>query len=102
LVGIDSFNVDLSAQLCELAARIPVVTLSTSAAASPTAIKTARWLKRTAGLGAPYAATKIAPEVLIRAVAAESHVPLTIVRPFSYSGTGDKGSRCFLHCFAQR
>jgi UDP-glucose 4-epimerase len=90
------FNVNLSAQLCELAARVPgchFVHVSSGLAYRDQG----RPLVEDDPLGSehPYAATKIAAEALVRAVAAESHVPLTIVRPFSFSGAGDQGSRLF-------
>ena len=90
------FNVNLSAQLCELAARIPgchFVHVSSGLVYR----NQGRPLVEDDPLGSehPYAATKIAAEALVRAIAADSHVPLTIVRPFSFSGSGDKGSRLF-------
>jgi UDP-glucose 4-epimerase len=89
-------NVNLSAQLCELAARIPgchFIHISSGLAYRDQG----RPLVEDDPLDSehPYAATKIAAEVLVRAVATEAHVPLTIVRPFSFSGAGDKGSRLF-------
>jgi UDP-glucose 4-epimerase len=90
------FNVNLSAQLCELAARIPgchLVHVSSGLAYRDQG----RPLVEDDPLDSehPYAATKVAAEALVRAVAAEFHVPLTIIRPFSFSGAGDKGSRLF-------
>lgn len=43
----------------------------------------------------PYAASKAAAETLVRAVAAEDNLPLTIIRPFSFSGLGDARNRLF-------
>jgi len=43
----------------------------------------------------PYGASKAAADLLVRAAAAEFHVPLTVVRPFSFTGTADDGSRLF-------
>ena len=90
------FNVNFSAQLCELAAQVPgchLVHVSSGLAYRDQG----RPLVEDDPLGSehPYAATKIAAEALVRAVAAETHVPLTIVRPFSFSGAGDQGSRLF-------
>jgi nucleoside-diphosphate-sugar epimerase len=43
----------------------------------------------------PYGASKAAADLLVRAAAAEFRVPLTIVRPFSFTGPADTGSRLF-------
>ena len=43
----------------------------------------------------PYGASKAAADLLVRAAAAEFGVPLTVVRPFSFTGPGDNGSRLF-------
>jgi len=43
----------------------------------------------------PYGASKAAADLLVRAAAAEFGVPLTVVRPFSFTGTADSGGRLF-------
>ena len=43
----------------------------------------------------PYGASKAAADLLVRAAAAEFGVPLTVVRPFSFTGIADNGSRLF-------
>lgn len=90
------FNVNVSALLCELTSRIPgshFVHVSTGLAYRDQG----RALREIDPLDSehPYAASKIAAESLVRAVAAECRLPLTIIRPFSFSGVGDRGSRLF-------
>ena len=90
------FNVDVSVRLCELAAQIPgchMVHVSTGLAYRDEG----RALREEVPLESqhPYAATKIAADVLVRSCAAELHVPLTVLRPFSFSGPNDAGSRLF-------
>jgi len=50
-----------------------------------------------------YGASKAAAEGLVRSAAAEREIPLTVLRPFSFTGPGDLGSRLFpsLLCAAQ-
>lgn len=89
-------NVALSVQLCELAARVPkcrFLFVSSGLAYRDQG----RPLREDDPLETnhPYAASKAAAETLVRAVAAEDHLPLTIIRPFSFSGVGDAGSRLF-------
>jgi UDP-glucose 4-epimerase len=43
----------------------------------------------------PYGASKAAADLLVRAAAAEFSVPLTVVRPFSFTGPADTGTRLF-------
>jgi UDP-glucose 4-epimerase len=43
----------------------------------------------------PYAASKVGAECILQACATESQRPLTIVRPFSFTGLHDGGSRLF-------
>ncbi|MGC4073222.1 MAG: NAD(P)-dependent oxidoreductase [Nibricoccus sp.] len=43
----------------------------------------------------PYGASKAAADMLVRAAATEFGVPLTILRPFSFTGPGDDGNRLF-------
>jgi UDP-glucose 4-epimerase len=89
-------NVALSVRLCELAARLPrcrFVFVSSGLAYRDQG----RALREDDPVETnhPYAASKAAAETLVRAVAAEDNLPLTIIRPFSFSGPGDAGSRLF-------
>lgn len=43
----------------------------------------------------PYGASKAAADMLMRAAAVEFGVPLTVLRPFSFTGIGDTGTRLF-------
>lgn len=43
----------------------------------------------------PYAATKAAADLLLRAAGPALRIRLTVLRPFSFTGPGDKGSRLF-------
>ena len=43
----------------------------------------------------PYGASKAAAEMLIRSAGNEFGVPLTIIRPFSFTGVGDNRTRLF-------
>ena len=90
------FNVDVSVLLCELVSRIPgcqFVYISTGLAYRDQG----RPLREEDPLDTqhPYAASKAAAEMLVRAVATEYGVRLTVFRPFSFSGPGDVGSRLF-------
>jgi UDP-glucose 4-epimerase len=90
------FNVDTSVRLCELTARVPgchFVFVSTGLAYRDQG----RPLKEEDALDCqiPYAASKAAADLLIRAAAAALGVPVTVLRPFSFSGPGDVGSRLF-------
>lgn len=52
----------------------------------------------------PYGASKAAADVLMRAASAEFGVPMIVVRPFSFTGAGDVGTRLFpslLRCAAE-
>jgi nucleoside-diphosphate-sugar epimerase len=90
------FNVETSVRLCEAAARLAgchFVFISSGLAYRDQG----RALREQDPLDTPnpYGASKAAADVLVRAVAAKEGVPLTIVRPFSFSGVGDVGSRLF-------
>lgn len=90
------FNVDVSVRLCELAGEINgchFVHVSSGLAYR----EQGRALREEDPLDSqhPYAATKTAADVLVRATAAQFGLPLTVVRPFSFSGAGDAGSRLF-------
>ena len=43
----------------------------------------------------PYGASKAAADILVRSAAAEFEVPLTVLRPFSFTGLGDDRTRLF-------
>jgi UDP-glucose 4-epimerase len=43
----------------------------------------------------PYGATKGAADVLLRSAAADLQIPLTVIRPFSFTGIGDPAGRLF-------
>lgn len=47
------------------------------------------------GSAHPYGATKAAADILVRAVASERGVPLTVLRPFGFTGEGDDRQRLF-------
>jgi nucleoside-diphosphate-sugar epimerase len=90
------FNVEVSVRLCELAARLAgchFVFVGTGLAYRDTG----RALSESDALDSmhPYAASKAAADMLVRSAAAALGVPLTVLRPFSFSGPGDVGSRLF-------
>lgn len=43
----------------------------------------------------PYGASKATADILVRSAAVEFGVPLTVLRPFSFTGPGDAGGRLF-------
>jgi UDP-glucose 4-epimerase len=91
-----SANVTLSTQLCELTADIPgchFVFVGSGLAYRDQG----RPLREEDLLDSrhPYAATKAAADQLVQAIAAEAGLPLTVVRPFSFTGAGDSGTRLF-------
>lgn len=90
------FNVDVTISLCACAAAIPgchFVHVGTGLAYS----EQGRPLSETDPLGTlhPYGASKAAADLLVRAAAAEFGVPLTVLRPFSFTGSGDDRTRLF-------
>jgi nucleoside-diphosphate-sugar epimerase len=90
------FNVDVSLNLCESVSRIPgcrFIFISTGLAYRDQG----RPLREDDALDTqhPYGASKAAADILIRSAAAEFGVPLTVFRPFSFSGLGDNTSRLF-------
>ena len=90
------FNVEASLSLCESVSRIPgcqFIQISTGLAYKDQG----RLLREEDALDTqhPYGASKAAADILIRSAAAEFVVPLTIFRPFSFSGPGDISSRLF-------
>jgi UDP-glucose 4-epimerase len=89
-------NVTLSVRLCELVARLPAcrfVFISSGLAYR----NQGRRLREDDPLETlhPYAASKAAADLLVRAVAVGQDTSLTLIRPFSFSGIGDTGTRLF-------
>lgn len=90
------FNVDATISLCESAARLEgcrLIYVSSGLVYGPQQ----RPLCEDDPLGTlhPYGASKAAADMLVRAAAAEFGVPLTILRPFSFTGPGDDRNRLF-------
>ena len=90
------FNVDTTIHLCECVAQqrdCRFVFVSTGLAYR----ETGRALKEEDALDTkhPYGASKAAADLLVRAAAAEFGVPLTVLRPFSFTGINDDGKRLF-------
>lgn len=90
------FNVNTTINLCEAASRIPLcqfIYISTGLVYA----QQSRPLKEDAPLDTlhPYGASKAAADILLRAAATEFQVPLTILRPFSFTGVGDDRNRLF-------
>ena len=90
------FNVDLTVNLCESVANIPgchFVFVGTGLAYRPET----RPLTERDALDTlhPYGASKAAADLLLRSAAAEFEVPLTVLRPFSFTGLGDDRTRLF-------
>jgi nucleoside-diphosphate-sugar epimerase len=90
------FNVDLTVNLCECAAAIPgcqFVFVSTGLAyrfaGRPLVEEDALDTQH------PYGASKAAADLLVRSAAVEFEVPLTVLRPFSFTGLGDDRTRLF-------
>jgi len=90
------FNVDVSLSLCETVSFMPgcrFIYVSTGLAYRDLG----RPLRESDPLDTPhpYGASKAAADILMRSAAAEFGVPLTVVRPFSFTGQGDDGTRLF-------
>jgi UDP-arabinose 4-epimerase len=90
------FNVDVSLNLCECVSYTTgcrFVFVSSGIAYR----ETARPLRESDALDTaqPYGASKAAADILLRSAASEFGVPLTVVRPFSFTGVGDDGTRLF-------
>ncbi|MEI6051860.1 MAG: NAD(P)-dependent oxidoreductase [Opitutaceae bacterium] len=90
------FNVDFTVNLCESASRIGIshfVYISTGLAYKPMD----RPLNEDDPLDTlhPYGSSKAAADLLLRAAAFEFGVPLTVLRPFSFTGLGDDRNRLF-------
>lgn len=90
------FNVDVTITLCECAAEIPAcqfIFVSTGLAYRAQG----RPLVEDDCLDTlhPYGASKAAADLLVRSAAAEFAVPLTVLRPFGFTGPGDDRNRLF-------
>lgn len=90
------FNVDVSLAICECLSTVPgcrLVYVGTGLAYRDQG----RPLREDDALDTPhpYGASKAAADILIRSAAAEFGVPLTVVRPFSFTGEADEGTRLF-------
>jgi len=90
------FNIDVSIHLCECVAANPgcrLIFIGTGLAYR----ETGRPLRETDALDTlhPYGASKAAADMLVRSAAREFGVPLTIFRPFSFTGIADDGNRLF-------
>jgi UDP-glucose 4-epimerase len=89
------FNVDVTISLCECAAAIPCHFIYVSTGLSYRS--QGRRLHEDDPLDTqhPYGASKAAADLLVRSAAAEFKVPLTVLRPFSFTGLGDDRTRLF-------
>jgi nucleoside-diphosphate-sugar epimerase len=90
------FNVSVSLNFCESVARFPgcrFVYISTGLAYKDQG----KPLPESSALDTlhPYGASKAAADILMRAAAVEFGVPLTVLRPFSFTGLWDDGTRLF-------
>lgn len=89
-------NVNWTVSLCECAARIEgcrFIFISTGLVYQTST----RPVAEDAPIGTqhPYGASKAAADLLIRSAAAEFGVPLTVLRPFSFTGPHDDRTRLF-------
>jgi len=92
------FNVDLTVNLCECAATIPdchFIFVSTGLAYRQKAGDRPFVEDDPLDTQHPYGASKAAADLLVRSAAAEFGVPLTVLRPFSFTGLGDDRRRLF-------
>lgn len=90
------FNVDFTVSLCEAAARSGTshfVFISTGLAYR----SLERPLTEADALETlhPYGSSKAAADMLVRSAAVEFGLPLTVLRPFSFTGLGDDRNRLF-------
>ena len=90
------FNVDFTLRLFELASACPgchFIHISTGLAYRSTGAP----LRETDALdnNHPYGASKAAADILLRSAAIEFGVPLTLLRPFSFTGIRDNRTRLF-------
>jgi nucleoside-diphosphate-sugar epimerase len=90
------FNVNFSVSLCEIAAAsggCHFVFVGTGMAYKP--ISRGITEKDPLDTLHPYGASKAAADMLVRSAAVEFGLPLTVLRPFSFTGLGDDRSRLF-------
>jgi UDP-glucose 4-epimerase len=90
------FNIDFTVSLCEAAARNGTshfIFIGTGLAYKPLD----RPLAEEDALETlhPYGASKAAADMLVRSAAVEFGLPLTVLRPFSFTGLGDDRNRLF-------
>lgn len=90
------FNVNFSVSLCEIAAAAGgshFILVGTGMAYRPIS----RGLTEEDPMDTlhPYGASKAAADMLVRSAATEFGLPLTVLRPFSFTGLGDGRSRLF-------
>lgn len=90
------FNVNFSVSLCEIAAASGgshFIFVGTGMAYRPIS----RGITEEDRLDTlhPYGASKAAADMLVRSAAVEFGLPLTVLRPFSFTGLGDDRSRLF-------
>jgi nucleoside-diphosphate-sugar epimerase len=91
------FNVDVSLSLCEIVSYIPGCRFIYVGTGLAYREQGRRPLRESDPLDTPhpYGASKAAADILMRSAAAEFGVPLTVVRPFSFTGEGDDRTRIF-------
>lgn len=92
------FNVDLTVNLCECAATIPdchFIFVSTGLAYRQKTGDRPFLEDDPLDTQHPYGASKAAADLLVRSAAAEFTVPLTVLRPFSFTGLSDDRRRLF-------
>lgn len=90
------FNVDLTVNLCQSAASnsgVHFIYISTGLSYKPLD----RPLREEDAMETlhPYGASKASADLLVRSAAAEFGLPLTVLRPFSFTGMGDDRNRLF-------
>ena len=90
------FNVNVSIDMCQSVSNLPgchFIYISTGLAYR----ETRRPLREDDALDTPhpYGASKAAADLLVRSAAAEFDVPLTVLRPFSFTGLWDDRTRLF-------
>ena len=96
------FNVSVSLDLIELASKLPsqsggchFIYVSTGLAYRDKPKPSRMVESDPLDTGHPYGASKAAADLLLRSAAVEFGVPLTVFRPFSFTGVGDNRTRLF-------
>lgn len=90
------FNVDFTVNLCECAAGAGgshFIYVGTGLAYRPIANSLCE--EDALDTQHPYGASKAAADLLVRSAAVEFGLPLTVLRPFSFTGLGDERNRLF-------